>query len=140
MGDDNQNEEGTESSEEIGERIFTREATAPPSEPIYISDELHLEELIDEYDVVFVEFYAEWSAPCRALESVVEELAAKTQATVTKVDIDAYQELATEYQIESVPTVYLFANSKQVEQLVGGIVFQGEETLAGLIEQYISDG
>lgn len=137
MIDNNKHEDGSEHQEDTASQTTTSKTPATPAEPVYINDEAHLETLVVEYDVVLVEFYAEWSEPCKAFESVVEELAAKTPATVTKIDIDRYQKLAAEYQIENVPTLYLFVDDELVERLVGGIVFQGEETLAGLIEQYL---
>ena len=43
----------------------------------------------------------------------------KGKATVGKVDIDAEQKTAAEFQISSVPTLILFKNGKEVNRLVG---------------------
>jgi thioredoxin 1 len=67
------------------------------------------------------------------LEPIVKELAAETDATVAKIDIDRHQQLAQQYRVQGVPTMYLFANGEQVEQMVG--VRQKDE-LQSLIEQH----
>ena len=67
------------------------------------------------------------------LEPIVETLAAETVATVTKVDVDANQQLAQSYGVRGVPTLVLFAEGEQVEEVVG---MQGEERLRSLIERY----
>jgi thioredoxin 1 len=82
---------------------------------------------------VLVDFYADWCGPCKMLAPVVETIAAETTATVAKVDVDQHQNLAREYQVQGVPTVYLFADGESVERLVG---MQDEGTLRDLIEQY----
>jgi thioredoxin 1 len=93
----------------------------------------HLEELVAEGGVVLADFYADWCGPCKMLEPIVEELAVETDATVAKVDVDRHQRLAQQYRVQGVPTMYLFADGEQVEQMVG--VRQKDE-LQSLIEQH----
>ncbi len=104
-----------------------------PTEPVHVTGPDHLDELVADGGVVLVDFYADWCGPCKMLEPVVERLAAETAATVAKVDVDSQQGLASRYQVQGVPTLYLFAGGEQVEQLVGA---RDEATLRSLIEQY----
>jgi thioredoxin 1 len=67
------------------------------------------------------------------LEPTVETLASETDAAVAKVDVDTNQQLAAAYGVQGVPTLILFANGEQVEQIVG---LQGEDQLRELIESY----
>jgi thioredoxin 1 len=60
-------------------------------------------------------------------------VAADTDATVAKVDIDANQQLAAQYGVRSVPTLLLFAGGQQVEQVVG---VQPPDQLRALVESY----
>ncbi|MFC5369179.1 thioredoxin [Salinirubrum litoreum] len=111
----------------------TTETVDERSEPIHVESAEHLDELVAEGGVVLADFYADWCGPCKMLEPVVEELAAETDATVAKVDVDRLQRLAQQYRVQGVPTMYLFADGEQVEQMVG--VRQRDE-LRSLIEQY----
>jgi len=71
--------------------------------------------------VTLVDFHADWCGPCRMLSPVLDQIAAdmKGKAAVGKVDIDAEQKIAAEFQISSVPTLILFKNGKEVNRLVG---------------------
>jgi thioredoxin 1 len=71
--------------------------------------------------VTLVDFHAEWCGPCRMLAPVLEQIATemKGKANVAKVDIDAEQKTAAEFQITSVPTLILFKNGKEVNRLIG---------------------
>ncbi len=107
--------------------------TAGTKEPLYIDGESHLDDVVAEYDVVLTDFYADWCGPCQMLEPTVETLAAETGATVAKVDVDANQQLAAAYGVQGVPTLILFADGEQVEEVVG---LKGEDELRALIETY----
>ena len=111
----------------------TVETAEDRSDPVHVESADHLNELVAEGGVVLADFYADWCGPCKMLEPIVEELAAETDATVAKVDVDRLQRLAQQYRVQGVPTMYLFAGGDQVEQLVG--VRQRDE-LRSLIEQY----
>ena len=108
-------------------------ATDSPAEPIHVDGGDHLQELAGEHDLVLVDFYADWCGPCKMLAPIVERLAADSPAAVAKVDVDANQQLAAQYQVRGVPTVVLFADGEPVERFSG---VRGEEELRGLIDQY----
>jgi len=105
----------------------------PTNEPLYVDGETELDDIVAENDVVLTDFYADWCGPCQMLEPIVETLAEDTDATVTKVDVDANQQLAATYGVRGVPTLVLFAGGEQVEEVVG---LQGEDELRSLIESY----
>jgi thioredoxin 1 len=104
-----------------------------PSEPMHITGPDHMEEFVAEQDVVLADFYADWCGPCQMIEPVVEEIAAETDAAVAKVDVDAQQGLARQYQVQGVPTLYLFADGEPVEEIVG---LTQKPELVSLVEQY----
>ncbi|MXR40468.1 thioredoxin [Halobaculum sp. WSA2] len=107
--------------------------TASATEPLYVDGQSQLDDIVAENDVVLTDFYADWCGPCQMLEPIVETLAAETDATVAKVDVDANQQLASAYGVRGVPTLVLFAGGEQVEEIVG---LQGEDQLRTLIETY----
>lgn len=90
-----------------------------PDEPVHVTGPDHFEEILEENAVVLVDFHADWCGPCQMLEPTVEEIAAETDAAVAKVDVDERQDLAREYQVQGVPTLYLFADGETVERMVG---------------------
>jgi thioredoxin 1 len=104
-----------------------------PDEPIHVESETHLDELLSDNRVVLVDFYADWCGPCKMLAPIVEELAAETDAAILKVDIDELQELAREYQVQGVPTLYLFDDGEVAERMVG---VQDKGTLSEKIGRY----
>lgn len=106
-----------------------------PTEPIHVESEEHLQELVEEYDVVLVDFWAEWCGPCKMLEPTVEELAAESDAVVLKVDIDEHQDLARDEGIRSVPTLQFYKDGEQVERVIG---VQDKADLEDVIEQLAS--
>ena len=120
--------------EQKKEELVENEQTAEsPSEPIHVSGQDDLDEAVQQYDVVLADFYADWCGPCKMLEPIVESLAAETDAAVAKVDVDANQRLAQQFGVQGVPTLVLFADGEQAEQMVG---VQQKEALAGKIAQY----
>ncbi|WP_227134752.1 thioredoxin [Halorubellus salinus] len=107
--------------------------TGSTDEPQHVDGTAELDALVADSDVVLTDFYADWCGPCQMIEPIVERLAAETDATVAKVDVDANQELAAAYGVRGVPTLVLFADGEQVEEIVG---MQGEEQLRSLIDRY----
>ncbi len=118
--------------------MTTDTATTPSAEtndaPVTVNGQSELDELVASGDVVLADFYADWCGPCQMLAPIVEDLAAETDATVATVDVDANQPLAAAYGVRGVPTLVLFADGEQVEEVVG---VQSKERLASLIERYL---
>jgi thioredoxin 1 len=70
---------------------------------------------------VFVDFWAEWCGPCRMVGPVVEELANDYDGKVkfVKVNVDEANELASKYNVFSIPTLILLNKGEIVSQQVG---------------------
>ncbi len=78
-------------------------------------------EVINSKIPVFVDFWAEWCGPCRMVGPVIEELAGEYAGKVNfvKVNVDENNELASRYNVFSIPTLALFNKGQIVAQQVG---------------------
>lgn len=77
-----------------------------------------LEELLDE-GLTLVDVYAVWCGPCRMISPNIEEVSNKLGIKVIKVDVDKNLDVASKYQINSIPALLLFKNKKLVSSSLG---------------------
>ncbi|MCM1032487.1 MAG: thioredoxin [Odoribacter sp.] len=77
--------------------------------------------IIEEDKPTLVDFFATWCGPCKMQSPILEQVKSKVgdKANIVKVDIDANSALASNYQVQSVPTLILFKSGKPVWRAVG---------------------
>ena len=70
---------------------------------------------------VFVDFWAEWCGPCRMVGPVVEQIAQSysDKIKVVKLNVDENQEIAMKYGIQSIPSLLIFKNGKEIKRTIG---------------------
>jgi thioredoxin 1 len=85
------------------------------------ASEATFDDMVLKSDVpVLVDFYADWCGPCQRLAPVLEQLATEIPGVrIVKVNLDHCPRLATQYGVQSIPTLKVFRNGTGGGQIVG---------------------
>ncbi|MCZ6598107.1 MAG: thioredoxin [Planctomycetota bacterium] len=85
---------------------------------------------------VFVDFWAEWCAPCRAMSPYVDKLAEDLdgQLKVLKINTQDNPEVPARYGITAIPTFLVIKEGEVVKQLVGS---QSYDQLKSTVESFL---
>ena len=90
-------------------------------------------EVLNQKGLVFVDFYADWCGPCKMTSPIIEELANEVkEIKFVKVNVDENPDLASQYNIFSIPTFLIFKDGKVIHQFVGA---RGKEGFISEIEK-----
>ena len=78
------------------------------------------QEVMESDKPVLIDFWASWCAPCRMLAPILDEIAAEhPEIKVCKVNVDEEPDLAGQFQVMSIPALFVVKNGAVVNQTVG---------------------
>ena len=87
---------------------------------------------------VLVDFWAPWCMPCRMMAPILDELSGALEGKIKIVKVDTEnpenQELAMQYQIQSIPNMKLFKNGQVADEYIG---LRNQETLRQELEKHL---
>jgi thioredoxin 1 len=85
-----------------------------------VTDSTFQAEVIESEKPVLVDFWAAWCGPCRVVAPVLEEIASeRDDLRIVKLDVDANQQTAANYDVLSIPTMILFKNGQVAKKIIG---------------------
>ena len=80
----------------------------------------NLEELKKSEKPLLLDFYADWCGPCRMVSPIIDEIAGeRDDIAVGKINVDAEQQLAAEFEVFSIPTLVVIKNGEVVSRASG---------------------
>lgn len=79
------------------------------------------DEVLNSQIPVVVDFWATWCGPCKMMAPEIANLANEYEGKIKvgKVNVDEETQIATDYNIQAIPTVILFKNGKPEKTSVG---------------------
>ena len=87
--------------------------------------------------LLLVDFWAEWSGPCKSMHPIFSRMAKKYHyVRFARVNIDDSQDIASKFIVQSIPTFIMFIDGKAAQQMVGAV---GEPGIHMICKKFYSN-
>lgn len=102
----------------------------------HVTDSSFAADVLQPGQVVLVDFWAEWCAPCKAIAPVLDDLASQYQGRlqIVKVNVDENREVPAKFGIRSIPTLMLFKDGQLAATTVGSL---NKAQLTGFLDSHL---
>ena len=93
------------------------------SAEVTLTAENFKKEVLESKIPVLVDFWAEWCMPCKMIGPSISQIAEtyKDKIKVGKLNVDNEAEIASQYDIISIPTLIVFKDGQAIRQKVGAM-------------------
>ena len=90
--------------------------------PVHIN-EGNFDEFVRKYPIVIIDCYADWCAPCKIVEPIIEESAKNFSGKIVfgKLNVDENRGIATRFNIMSIPTLLIFKDGRLMKRVIGAL-------------------
>ena len=108
----------------------------PPAKPVLVTDS-NFSSIVENSEVpVLIDLWAAWCGPCRVIAPAIEQIAAeiKGKALVGKLDVDANPITASRFGVQSIPTLLIIKNGREVDRLIGA---QPKQAILQRLQRFI---
>ena len=87
---------------------------------LHITKETFEAEVLKSDKPVILDFYAVWCGPCKMISPILDEIAAEREdIKVCKINVDEEPELAAQYQVTSIPSLFVIKDGQVTNQALG---------------------
>lgn len=123
---------------ELGQTTQTADMIKDTTDAAFMADVVEASKEVP----VIVDFWAEWCGPCKTLGPLLEAAvtAAKGKVRMVKLDIDKNQMIASQMQIQSIPTVYAFWQGQPVDGFQGAVPGSEIKDFVKRVSELAGDG
>ena len=105
--------------------------------PVMDLDSSNFDNALLKNKLLLVDFWAEWCGPCKSMHPIFSRMAKKYRyIRFARVNIDESQNIATQFNVQSIPTFIMFNNGKVAQQMVGAV---GEPGINMICKKFSSD-
>ena len=105
--------------------------------PITLTD-TNFMDVVNRHPLLVVDFWAAWCGPCRMVFPIIEQLASELAGKVVfgKLNVDENPITANNFGIQSIPTIAIFKNGKNIDGFIGAV---SKSQMHNRILSHISD-